>query len=197
MQQPDSRKKSRIQPARQSTRLPGYDYSQEGAYFVTICTNKHQLLFGNVTDGVMLLNPYGEIAQNCWTEITQHFANVELSAYVIMPNHIHGILVTKDASWTKVLSQQINHSESFGKPVSFSLPTIIRSYKSAVTRRINMRQGNNESLIWQRGYYEHVIRSEEDMFQIGEYILGNPAKWENDRENLYTLKRAKPLLFEY
>jgi putative transposase len=196
MQYPESHKPSRIHPSRQSTRLPGYDYSQEGAYFVTICTDKHQLLFGNVSNGVMLLNPYGEIAQTCWMEITQHFSNVELSAFVIMPNHLHGILVTKDIFWNKELSHPINLSEIFGKPVSTSLPTIIRSYKSAVTRLINMRPGTKISTIWQRGYYEHVIRSEDDMFQIGQYILGNPAKWETDRENLYTIKRTKPLSFE-
>lgn len=191
-------------PLRQSTRLPGYNYTQPGAYFITICTHKHQLLLGNVSDGVMLLNTNGKIVQACWTEITEHFSNTELSVYVIMPNHFHGIIVINSSdeghhaiSHDVGISSPITISESFGKPVSSSLPTIIRSFKSAVTRRVNISLENRKATFWQKGYYEHIIRSEEELVQIGEYIVGNPMKWEIDRENPYLLKILKPQSFEY
>jgi putative transposase len=181
---------------RQSTRLSGYDYSQSGAYFVTICTYKHQSILASISNGVVQLNPTGEKVQTCWMEIAQHFAFAEISTYVIMPNHVHGIVVINKLAWEQNASTRDAGTESFGKPVSSSLPTIIRSYKSAATRRVNLSLGNKSNL-WQKGYYEHVIRSEKELVQIGEYILGNPQKWETDRENPHRMRKEKPMPFEY
>jgi putative transposase len=182
-------------PIRQSTRLPGYDYTQPGAYFVTICTHERKSLLGNISDGVMILNSNGEIVQSCWTEITVHFTSTELSVYIIMPNHFHGIVIINDSVAARHAVPST--SESFGKPVGRSLPTIIRSFKSAVTKRVNLNSGIRQFPFWQKSYYEHVIRSEAEFAQIGEYILGNPLKWEMDRENPFSQKTVKPLPFEY
>lgn len=189
-------------PLRQSTRLHGFDYSQPGAYFITICIRKHKSLLGNVSNGVMVLNSVGEIVQSCLTEIPAYFPNTELSAYIIMPNHVHGIIPVNSPVGARhavpeCAKKLLPNIESFGEPVKSSLPTIVRSFKSAVTRSVNISRGNRQSSFWQRGYYEHVIRNEEELIQIGEYILGNPLKWEEDRENTYAMKKLKPLPFEY
>ncbi|RMF23817.1 MAG: transposase, partial [Bacteroidetes bacterium] len=136
---------------RRSIRLKGYDYTQPGAYFITICTHRRAPLFGRVVDGAMVLNEYGEAAQACWDEIPTHFPHVELDAYVVMPNHIHGILWITDVGARHAVPQQHavpQHAvpphgpiEQFGKPVPGSIPTIVRSFKSAVTRRINILRG--------------------------------------------------------
>jgi putative transposase len=201
----NSNKTPQQHPPRRSPRLPGYDYSQNGAYFVTICTHEHQSRLGTISGGVMSLNSKGDIVESCLKEITAHFSNLELPVYVVMPNHLHCIMIIKDSrerqlgslSNNEVVSYTIPFIESFGKPGCSTLPTIIRSLKSAVTNRVNKVRENKKTPFWQRGYYEHVIRSEEEMDRIGNYILGNPAKWETDRENPYPFKREKPLSFEY
>jgi putative transposase len=184
-------------PYRQSIRLSGYNYTQPGAYFITICTHEHHLIFGRIANDSVLLNPLGKIAQACWLEITQHFAFTEISTYVIMPNHIHGIIVINNSDGEQELAPQDVGNESFGKPVSRSLPTIIRSFKSAVTKRVNTIPGERASDLWQKGYYEHVIRGEKEWVCIGEYILSNPMKWTTDRENPDSPKKEKPMPFEY
>lgn len=184
-------------PCRQSARLSGYNYTQPGAYFITICTHEHHLIFGSIANDIMLLNPIGEIVRSCWLEITQHFAFTEISIYVIMPNHIHGIIVINNSAGEQELTPQDARHESFGQPVRRSLPTIIRSFKSAVTKRVNTSLSDRVSNLWQKGYYEHVIRSEKEWVRIGGYILGNPMKWTTDRENPDSSKKEKPLPFEY
>ncbi len=190
-----------------SVRLQHFDYSQPGEYFVTICAFQRKSYFGNISGGIMHLSPIGEIVLVCWTEIKNHFANIELPAYSVMPNHFHGIILINEPVEARhavpgdlSCSNQttIRASESFGKPVSSSLPTIIRSYKSAVTRRANADFRSASSInVWQRGYYEHVIRNEEELAQIGDYILCNLSRWEEDRENLDLKIRVKPKPFEY
>jgi putative transposase len=184
-------------PLRQSTRLAGYNYTQSGTYFVTICTYERCLLLENISQGVIQLNMTGEIVQSCWTEINRHFAFTDTSIYVIMPNHIHGIIVINHPLEETDSIRQKTESEAFGKAVRNSLPTIVRSFKSAATKRVNANLDNEISNLWQRGYYEHVIRSEEEMAQIGDYNLGNPQKWETDRENPFLSKKVNPMFFEY
>ncbi len=117
---------------RRSIRLKGYDYSQVGAYFVTICTRDKKCLFGRIVDGKMVLNGFGEVARDEWNETTNIRRNVELDEYVVMPNHLHGIIVvTNSHGGTRPRAFMV---ESFGKPVPGSLPTIVRGYKAAVTR---------------------------------------------------------------
>ena len=173
---------------RRSIRLRGYDYSQMGAYFVTICTRDKKCLFGRIVDGKMVLNRFGEVARDEWNETANIRRNVELDEYVIMPNHLHGIIVISDSrGGTRPRASTV---ESFGKPIPSSLPTIVRGYKAAVTRRIgDLQKTRKRTPVWQRNYYEHIIRNEEDLRKAREYIINNPLKWELDKENPANLER--------
>ncbi len=176
---------------RRSIRLEGYDYSQAGAYYVTIVTYHRDCLFGGIVDGEMILNDLGKIADECWRAISEHFPFVELGVYVIMPNHVHGIIVITDvdhradagasARSRGTIYRAPTTQERFQKPVAGSLPTIIRTYKAAVTRRIGRE--HNATGIWQRNYYEHIIRDEKDLQNKTDYIEANPSLWDEDENN--------------
>jgi REP element-mobilizing transposase RayT len=176
---------------RRSIRLKGHNYTQPGAYYITLCTKARQCLFGDVVKGEMQLNSLGHIAFTRWQAIPDHFPHVELDAFVVMPNHLHGILVISDtderARQCRAPTIKQNHSpkiEQFGKPVSGSIPTVIRSYKGAVTKRINLICNTKyTSLIWQRDLYEHISRDEESLHNIRQYIVENPWRWADDPEN--------------
>mgnify|MGYP001160333489 FL=1 len=164
---------------RRSIRLSGYDYSQNGAYFVTVCTWKRECLFGEIENNEMRLNDAGRIVFEEWIKTAEIRNEIELDEWIVMPNHFHGILVVSDGRGTARRAP----TERFGQPVSGSLPTIIRSFKSAVTKRINeMRQTPGEQ-VWQRNYYERVIRNESEWHRIRRYLADNPARWGMDREN--------------
>ena len=167
------------QSQRHSLRLRDYDYSQEGAYFVTICARDKVAILGGIVDGAIQLNRLENVVNKCWLEIPHHFPNVEVNAFVLMPNHIHGILVIHDCRGTACRAP----TEKFGRPTPRSLPTIIRSFKSAVTKRINALRKTPGAPLWQRNYYEHVIRNEPDLNEIRQYILDNPVKWGMDENN--------------
>ena len=176
---------------RRSIRLPGYDYTQAGAYYVTLVTWRWDCLFGEVVNGVMKLSPFGQIADECWRAIPEHFPNVELGAHIIMPNHAHGIIVIREnilrnlvgaqqcCAPTTQTGENDNPHKINVKPGS--LGAIIRSYKSAVSYRINKEF--HATGIWQRNYYEHIIRDERDMQAKWDYIEGNPILWDDDDEN--------------
>ncbi len=181
----------RENPSKKSRRrLPDWDYATPGLYFVTICTQKHQWFFGKVIDEQMHKNQMGILAEEKWLSIQHHHANVILDKFVVMPNHIHGILcLTDDNSQsnernvaTLRATSLRNHSETtieyFTRisPKSGSLSTIIRDYKSAVTREI--RKNISNSFAWQPRYYDHIIRTEEDLENLREYIQLNPANWQ-------------------
>ena len=166
---------------RKSIRLPGYDYSQGGEYFVTICTFKHKPIFGEITNDEVNQSPVGMIVQECWEQISEHFPNVELGAFIIMPNHFHAIIHIVDDGRRGSIYRAPT-TEQFGKPVAGSIPTIIRTFKAAVTR-IAARELRITS-VWQRNYYEHIITAEKEYIQIEAYIENNPANWTNDRENI-------------
>ena len=181
--------KSNVYPSRRSVRLHECDYSQPGAYFVTIVTQKRQPLFGQIIDGEIALTEVGTMVTQAWIAIPEHFPNVELSTFVVMPNHMHGIISisSQSVSTTNVAARHAvpsndSTTEKFGKPVSCSLPTIIRSFKSATTRIFHMYAGYSEKNLWQRNFYEHVIRNEQDYQAIIQYILANPMNWEKDEE---------------
>jgi len=141
-------------PRRKSIRLPGFDYSQSGVYFVTICTHKHECIFGEIVDGVMVLNDLGERVSQKIQEMPQYY-NVEIGSYSVMPNHIHFILVIGSTRG--------------------STPTIGEYVKRLKTITSNKHQ------FWQRNYYEHIVRNESDNNRITEYIKNNPLNWENDK----------------
>lgn len=170
---------------RRSIRLQGYDYSQAGAYFVTIVTQDRTCLFGGVVDGQMRLNDHGEIVREEWLRTAQMRPNVTLDAFVIMPNHVHGIIIlhertTPDGRGTLQRAPTLEH---FGKPTSNSIPTIVRLFKSATTKRINIARTMPGIAVWQRNYYEHIVRDEGSLNRIREYIETNPWQWAVDREN--------------
>src|SRR5687768_1643692 len=140
---------------RRSIRLQNYDYSQPGAYFVTIVTYQRALLFGRIVNEEMQWTDFGKIADECWRAIPEHFPTVELCAHIIMPNHVHGIIVIRADADAFARRGTIYRAptEQFQKPVASSIPTFIRTYKAAVTRRIEREI--NTTGIWQRNYYEH------------------------------------------
>ncbi|MBD2201969.1 transposase [Calothrix sp. FACHB-1219] len=161
---------------RRSIRLPKYDYTQIGAYFTTICTYKKQCWFGDVMNGEMQHNQLGIIVYTFWQALPRRFSHIELDAFVVMPNHVHGILIITDAGARQPTAEQ------FGKPVPGSIPTIIRAFKSAVTKRINLMRKTPYPPIWQRNYYESIIR-QDGLDNVRQYILNNPFAWAEDEEN--------------
>ena len=170
---------------RRSIRLPGYDYTQIGAYFMTICTQNKRCLFGEVVDGKMQLNNLGQIVDACWRAIPDHFPNILCDAWVIMPNHMHGILVIDidNVGARHAVPLREPQPEQFGNPTTGSVPTLVRSFKSTVTKRINEMRGTPGATLWQRNYYEHVIRNGTEWDFIRKYIETNPALWAEDNEN--------------
>ncbi len=174
---------------RRSLRLKDYDYAQAGTYFVTVCTQNRECLFGEVVDGVMRLNAAGRMVAFAWQAIADHFPQVDVDAFVVMPNHMHGIIVLiGDGRGTACRAPT---REQFGKPVPGSIPTIMRSFKSAATKRINELRNTPGVPVWQRNYYEHVIRNEDDLARIREYIASNPLQWALDRENPANIKQRE------
>lgn len=159
---------------RRSIRLRGCDYTSGGAYFVTANTHARECLFGQIVDSDLRLSEYGKIALECWLDIPNHCPQADLDAFIVMPNHIHGILVLDD---DPANSSDAPAQERFGKPVAGSLPTIVRLYKAAVTRRINELRSGPGMPIWQRNYYEHIIRDDDALNRIRAYIITNPARW--------------------
>lgn len=181
---------------RRSIRLPEYDYSQAGAYYVTIVTWHRECLFGEVVNGEMKLNQFGLVAKQQWEKLPKRFPNIELGAFVVMPNHEHGIIVITDGRGTAEnrmgfdgeSSRRAPTREQFQKPVKGSIPTIIRSYKSAVAYRINLMRRTDGVPVWQRNYYEHVIRDNKDLQNTTNYIESNPMMWDEDGDNLLNIK---------
>jgi len=169
---------------RRSIRLKIYDYSQAGAYFVTIVARGRRCEFGEIVDGTMRLNHHGSVLTQCWECLPEHFQNVQTDAFVVMPNHIHGIVMVGARHAVPLHAER----ERFAKTVAASLPTIIRSFKSACSKYINEFRPGHSGPVWQRNYFEHVIRSEDSLKRIRQYILENPMCWEFDRDNPASLK---------
>ncbi len=173
---------------RHSIRLKTYDYSQPGAYFVTICTWNKECVFGEISRGQLELNDIGRIVEKEWLRTGNIRTNVELDVHVIMPNHFHGILIIHNdgrAGYTdrcRGVSQYAPTNQTFRSP-SNSLGAIVRGFKSAATSAINQNRNTPGVPVWQRNYYEHVIRSEDDLNTIRQYIMNNPLRWGEDDEN--------------
>ena len=210
-------------PERRSIRLPGYDYSDSGVYFVTICTQNHWELFGRIVGvdqcvnpkvGVdpcvnpsvgadpcvcpkinpkMLLNDAGQMINRWWVKIPERFTNITTDIYQIMPNHLHGIIVIKP------LSNERTHGSEIGR-TRWSAPTlgnIVQWFKTMTTNEYIRAVKNHQwqpfdDRLWQRNYYEHIIKDYEEWERIREYIVKNPEKWEDDRDN--PLNFSKPII---
>ncbi|TFI51272.1 transposase [Mastigocladus laminosus UU774] len=181
MTQPKFQGKYRIE----STRLPDRNYAANGSYFITICTKNRIHFFGNVIAGEVQFSPIGEIGQRFWTDIPNHFDFAYIDAYVIMPNHVHGIVVIDrppDVETRYIASlQPTDESNKFGSLKSGSLQSIIHSYKSAVTRWCH--KNGYDHFCWQSRFYDHIIRADASLDCIREYIINNPTKWEEDKNN--------------
>jgi putative transposase len=164
---------------RKSIRLKGYDYTQPGWYFITICTQNREWLLGEITGGEMVLNTFGGIVRDEWLNTEKIRDNVELDAFVVMPNHFHGIIHIAGAYGETPLLQ--NPQQQTFKSPSHSIGAIIRGFKSAVTKQINQMRNKSGLRVWQRNYWEHVVRNENDLNRIREYIRNNPLKWQDDQ----------------
>jgi REP element-mobilizing transposase RayT len=175
--------------------------AQAGAYFVTIVTWQREMLFGDIVNGETQLNRHGKIVQDAWFDLKNHYGHVELGTFVIMPNHVHGIIVLiddvrrggsslsggtnlPDDSITGKKSLLINQTRPSVKPKPrHALPEIVRAFKSFSARRINRLRKTDGIPVWQRNYYEHIIRNEREMDNVHRYIESNPARWNDDDEN--------------
>lgn len=164
-----------FQHHRRSIRLEGYDYAQVGAYFVTICAFHRENLFGEVENGEVKLNPFGKVVQRHWGDLSDHFPTLSLDAFVIMPNHVHGILV-------------LDGTRAGHRPAP-TLADIVRGFKTFSAREINQMRRMSDSPVWQRNYYDHIIRNETALERIRCYIAENPQQWATDSENLTRERR--------
>jgi len=167
---------------RRSIRLRGYDYSRAGAYFITVCTQGRACLFGEIVDETMILNGAGRVVEKCWTDIPAHFPHIELDGFVVMPNHVHGILLITETVGANNYSPLRSPPSSQQRPgTSKTIGAVIRGFKIGVTKW--MRKDALIHNIWQRNYYEHIIRSEDALQRLREYIMTNPIRWAEDPEN--------------
>ncbi len=198
---------------RRSIRLRGYDYKWEGAYYFTICCHQKRCLLGEIEDGVMHLNLIGATVKAVWDSLPRHFPLIELDAFVIMPNHIHGIIVITNSRGEAFVP---GYNDTFPKSLftnaspipecndtspipryndippphgteSGSIGAIIQNFKSVATRRVN-RITRNSGTLWQRNYYEKIIRNEKAYENIRRYIVENPLNWDEDEENIFKFK---------
>jgi REP element-mobilizing transposase RayT len=159
---------------RKSIRLSGYDYSQPGAYFVTICTQNRECLFGEIENGKMQIGEYGKIIKFTWNDLPNHVGNIVLDEFIVMPNHFHGIIILVGAGSEPAPTDSIKHH---------ALPEIIRQLKTFSARRINQNRKTPGISIWQRNFYDHIGHDKKELYRIRQYIRDNPVNWDSDEEN--------------
>ena len=162
---------------RRSIRLKGYDYSRNGAYFITVCAQNRTCFFGNIKQGEMILNDAGKMAQDIWIEIPEYYDGIEINAFQIMPNHIHGIIIV-GAGPRACPDNDISQK-------GLSLPDVVHRFKTLTTKKYidGVKQHDWQPFdrkLWQRNYHEHIIRDEQSLHKIREYIMNNPRDWERD-----------------
>lgn len=185
---------------RRSIRLPGYDYSQPGAYFITLCTHHHSYLFGKIDtetmQSKMVLSQFGVIVQTTWFDLIHHNNNIELDEFVVMPNHVHGIIFITDSIYEHADSGQADSARAGSKQAItkkkdskpaldqparlHALPEIVRQLKTFSARRINALRKTPGVHVWHRNYYEHIIRNDSELQHIRQYIIDNPRRWMED-----------------
>ncbi|MCD6596332.1 MAG: transposase [Bacteroidales bacterium] len=164
---------------RRSIRLKGYDYSRPGTYFVTLCVHERKCLFGDIIDEKICLNEYGEIVQTEWLKSSEIRKEIELDVYQIMPNHFHGIVMIQNNDRG---DRPITPTGTF-KMRPKSLSSLMAGFKSSVTTKINKLRDTPGKYVWQRDYYERIIRNEKELGRIKKYIIENPKKWGSDINN--------------
>lgn len=163
---------------RKHLRLPDYDYSTTGFYYVTLCTQNRECLFGNITNGKMLLNDSGEMVNEVWRLLPNQYPNIEMDTYTIMPNHLHGIIFITEGTAQRPSATLSNIIKNFKTYSSYCYIEGVRKHGWA----------SYEKRLWQRSFYEHVIRNDESLSKIQQYIINNPLKWELDKENPINIK---------
>jgi putative transposase len=168
---------------RRSLRLSGYDYSQAGAYFVTICVNKRQGFLGTIVNNQLQLNHYGKIAESAWQWLSQAYPYVELDEWVIMPNHLHGIIFISSDNIISTDRGGGSRTAPTGERKMKPLGRLIGAFKTISTKQINFIRKTSGVPFWQRNFYEHVIRDDYALNRLREYITTNPLRWDLDREN--------------
>jgi putative transposase len=173
---------------RRSIRLKGYDYTQPGAYFITLVTYQRECLFDKISAGKMQPSATGMRVAYDWEHIPEHFPSASLDEWIIMPNHLHGIILlsTGEASADKIIGDLISlpADASPRHPIgttSGSIGAILQNFKSITSRKINQAAGSPGAPLWQRNYYEHIIRNKQEWERISDYIRINPLRWEEDQ----------------
>ena len=195
---------------RRSIRLRGYDYTRAGAYFITICTQNRECMFGEIADRKMVLNPAGNMIQTVWDEIPFHYAGIDIDAFTVMPNHIHGIIVITRSVAVPTVGAGPRACPDNGQPrgvaptetagtAGLSLGDMVHRFKTMTTKRYadGVKQSGWQSFprkLWQRNYWEHIIRDEMELNRIREYIHTNPTQWEFDRLNLGNRETVRPTM---
>jgi REP element-mobilizing transposase RayT len=176
---------------RRSIRLKGYDYSRAGAYFITICTHGRECLLGDVVDGEMRSNEYGDIVCDEWLKLPKRYPDIKLDAFGVMPNHTHAI-ITIHAVVGAIHELPLRNDTKHRR--TMLIPKIVGYVKTNTAKRINLSRNTHGTRVWQRNYHEHVIRDETDLSRIREYIVNNPRKWDMDSENPYNTepRRHRP-----
>jgi len=172
-------------PNRRSIRAKGWDYTNAGPYFVTLVTHERRMLFGDVADGLITLSPFGRVVREEWEASANIRQELSLDIFIVMPNHVHAIVWLSDAIDTG--DQRVGaHGRAPLQRPARSLGSFIAGFKSASTKRINQLRGTPGAPVWQRNYYERVIRNERELEAVRTYIDGNPAGWPDDPENVVT-----------
>ena len=183
---------------RKNIRLEGYDYSRPGAYFVTVCTHNRQCLFGNITDGKMVLNEAGKMILKWTNELENKFPDIKCDNFICMPNHVHFIIINVGADLRVCPKHNtVTSVSSKGEHTGSPLPRIVQWFKTMTTNNYIKHVKNNlyppfQKQLWQRNYYEHIIRNDHELNRIREYILFNPEQWDMDRENPANIKIPRP-----
>ncbi|MBN1294947.1 MAG: transposase [Candidatus Latescibacteria bacterium] len=173
---------------RRSIRLTGYDYSQTGTYFITICTQDKECLFGELEDNKMVFNHTGRIVKDSWLWLSTQYEYIELDEYVVMPNHLHGILLITDNSMKSTHGIGSSRGGSRTAPTNArrkSVGRLVGAFKTISTKHINEIRNTPGLKLWQRNYYEHIIRNDGDLHRVRQYIIDNPMNWNHDPENPY------------
>lgn len=175
-----------LTPRRKHIRLSGYDYSAEGGYFVTVVTHGREPLFGEVVDGEVVLSEFGKIVENTWLDLVNHNGNIGLDEFVVMPNHIHGIIMIFEpvGAGSPAPTGDAVGADEPAPTRNVSLSEIVRQLKTFSARRINTLRGTPGTPVWQRNYYDHIIRSDREYEEIAAYIANNPSNWLTDTERL-------------
>lgn len=181
---------------RRSIRLKGYDYSKAGLYFITICIHNRKCLFGEITNDKIILNEFGDIAFNQWAKLPDRFSNFELDVFQIMPNHMHGIILLDEPVGATLAVAQNGLNEhginwagarrAGASPAPTTVGNMVGAYKSLVSNdcleQFELKRPNEMmGKLWQRNYYEHIIRDEQSLQRIRDYIINNPSKWKDDK----------------